>query len=180
MGWRISMIKFLFTMLLNLIGIGILVVVLVVPLAPQFKNDSRVDNLMAAVLCNPGEQMVRVQSTNPLLSRFGIGMTPTCVNTQGQRRDVTTRWIIIGLGGFAFTFLFGIVLEVVLIINAIRRRIARSIMPRDTYASVPMSTPMTAAAPLKDQLRQLEDAKKAGLITFDEYDRLRSEILSKM
>jgi hypothetical protein len=60
-----------------------------------------------------------------------------------------------------------------------RRRIARSMRPKDGYVSAPV-VPMTAAAPLKDQLRQLEDAKKAGLITFDEYDRLRSEILSKM
>ena len=173
------MIKFLFTLLLNLIGIGILVVVLVVPLAPQFKNDSRVDTIMAAVLCNPGEKLVRAQSANPLLSRFGVAMTPTCINAQGQRRDVTTRWITIGLGGFAFTFIFGFVLEIVLIINAVRRRIARSMRPREAYPS-PLVITTAAAAPLKDQLRQLEDAKKAGLITFDEYDRLRSEILSKM
>src|SRR6185369_2790 len=129
--------------------------------APQFKNDSRVDTVMAAVLCNPGEKLVRAQSTNPLLSRFGVAMTPTCITAQGQRRDVTTRWITIGLGGFAFTFLFGIVLEVVLIINAIRRRIARAVIPRDSYyVSAPVMPP-TVAAPLKDQLRQLEDAKKA-------------------
>jgi len=171
--------KFLFTLLLNVIGIGFLIVVIVVPIAPQFKNDSRVDTIMAAVLCNPGEHMVREPITG-ILSRIGIAITPTCINQQGQRRDVTTRWIVIGLGGFAVTFLFGFVLEMVLIANAIRRGIARAVIPRGNAVAAPLPMPPPPSANLSDQLRQLEDAQKAGLITFDEYEQKRQEILKKI
>ncbi len=172
------MIKFLFTILLNVIGIGFVLVVILLPIVPQFKNDSRVDTVMAAVLCNPGERLIRAQSTNPLLSRFGVAMTPTCINGQ-QRRDVTTRWLTIGLAGFAFTFLFSTVLEVVLILNAIRRRIVRAVRPRDVYRPVQQPATLMPLS-LSDQLGQLEEAKKAGLITYDEYNQKRSEILKKM
>jgi len=40
--------------------------------------------------------------------------------------------------------------------------------------------PPPPSANLSDQLRQLEDAQKAGLITFDEYEQKRQEILKKI
>jgi len=172
------MIKLLFTILLNVIGIGFLIAVLVIPIAPQFKNDSRVDQALGVLLCNGGEYLVREQISNPMLQRFGIsGITPTCINPQGQRRDVTTRWITIGVSGFTITFVIGIVLEFVLILNAIRRRIARAVRPQTVGVVVP---PPPVAVSLSDQLSQLDAAQKAGLITYDEYERLRQEILKKM
>jgi hypothetical protein len=172
------MIKFLLTALLNLIGIGFLILVIVVPITPQFKNDSRVDNLLGLALCNPGEHLVR-EPVSGILSRLGIVITPYCVNGQA-RRDVTFRWITLGLSGFAFVFLFDIVLQIALILNAIRHAIFRSIRRRNSTPSQPVNIPVPPApVSLKDQLQQLEDAQKAGLITYDEYDRLRQDILGK-
>ena len=161
-----------------MIGIGLLIAVIGIPIAPQFKNDTRVDSVLGVLLCNPGEHLVRNQNSNALLNRVGVvGITPTCITPQGQKRDVTARWITTGLAGFAFTFLFGVVLNIVLVLNAIRRLIGRRMRPKSSSAVV---VPAPVEVSLSDQLRQLEEAHKAGLVSFDEYDRLRQELLKKM
>ena len=88
------MIKFLFTILLNVLGIGILILVIVVPISPQFKNDKRVDSVLGTVLCNQGERLVRESSNNPVLSRVGLAITPYCISRNGQKSDVTMRWLL--------------------------------------------------------------------------------------
>lgn len=48
------MIKFLISILLNGIGIGLLLVVIIVPGLPQFRTDRRVDDLLTLVLRSLG------------------------------------------------------------------------------------------------------------------------------
>src|SRR5258707_279557 len=175
------MLKFLFTLLLNLIGIIILVAVIVIPIAPQFRNDKRVDSLLGTVLCAQGQRLVREPSNNPVLSRVGLAITPYCISRSGQKNDVTTRWLLIGLGGFGVTMLFGIVLDIMLALNAFRRAVVHLAIWRNTPPRFP-TTPTMPPSPdielsLSDKLKRLDDARQSGSISNDDYNRLRQNIL---
>ncbi len=176
--------KFLLTLLLNVIGIGILIAVIIIPIAPQFRNDKRVDSLLGAVLCPQGQRLVREQNTNAMYNRVGITITPYCVSRNGQRGDVTTRWLLIGLGGFGVAMLFGTVLDIMLLLSAFRRGVMHIAVARNTPPSFP-TTPTMPPSPdielsLSDRLKRLDEARQSGLITHDQYDRLRQDILKKM
>ena len=177
------MIKFLFTVLLNLIGVGILVAVIIVPGAPQFRNDKRVDSLLGLVLCNQGERLVRQTSNNPVLGSVGLAITPYCISRNGQNRDVTMRWMLIGLGGFGFTMLFGIVLDIMLLLNGFRRAVMHMSIKRNrlpsfsTTPSMPPSDDLELS--LKDKLKQLDDVRLSGSISDEEYKQMRQELLNK-
>jgi len=177
------MIKFLFTILLNIIGILILIAVIVIPIAPQFRNDKRVDSLLSIVLCNQGEHLIRQPSNNPALSKIGIAITPYCVSRNGQNRDVTIRWILIGLGGFGFTMLFGIVLDIMLLLNGFRRAVMHMAVKRNTLPSFSTTPSMPPSddieLSLSDKLKQLDEVHRMGAISDDEYRRMRQEILDK-
>lgn len=177
------MIKFLFTILLNVIGIAILIVVIVVPVVPQFRNDKRVDSLLGTVLCNQGESLVREPSNNPILSGVGIAITPYCVGRSGKR-DVTMRWLLIGVGGFGFTMLFGIVLDIMLLINAFRRGVTRMVIARNTAPPFPTVPTMPPSEDLElsisEKLKRLDETRRSGSISDDEYRTMRQEILKKV
>lgn len=178
------MLKFLFTILLNIIGIVILIAVIIVPIMPQFKNDKRVDSLLGAVLCSQGEKLVRESSNNPLFSRVGIAMTPYCVTRNGQKHDMTMRWLLIGLGGFGVAMLFGTVLDIMLVLNLFRRAVVHMAVVRNTPPSFPTTPSMPPSEDLElsltDKLKRLDEARKSGLIANEDYDRLRQNILEKM
>ena len=177
------MIRFLFTVLLNVIGILILVAVIIVPVAPQFRNDKRVDSLLGTVLCAQGERLVREPSNNLVLSRVGLAITPYCISRSGQKSDVTTRWLLIGAGGFGVTMLFGIVLDIMLALNAFRRAVVQLAIRRNrpvafsTTPSMPPSEDLEFS--LSDKLKRLEEARKSGSISDEDYNRLRQEILKQ-
>ncbi|MBI1282438.1 MAG: hypothetical protein GC179_30205 [Anaerolineaceae bacterium] len=177
------MFKFLFSILLNAIGIGLLLAVIIVPGMPQFRNDKRVDSLLGIILCNQGEQLVRQASNNPALSTVGITITPYCISRSGQSRDVTTRWLLIGLGGFGFTMLFGVVLDIMLLLNGFRRAVMHLSIKRNrlpSFSTTPSMPPSDdLALSLKDKLKQLDDVHLSGSISDDEYRKMRQEILDK-
>ena len=178
------MLKFLFTILLNVIGIIILIAVIIVPMMPQFRNDKRVDSLLGTVLCSQGERLVRDSSNNPIFSRVGITMTPYCVTRSGQKHDMTMRWILIGLGGFGVAMLFGLVLDIMLILNLFRRAVVHLAVVRNTPPSFSTTPSMPPSEDLElsltDKLKRLDEARKSGLIPKEDYDRLRQAILEKM
>ena len=168
--------KILLTILVNILSFAFFAVVMVIPVLPQFQDDPRVNTYLAVILCNPNERLIREKASAGIMSSFGLSMKPTCINQQ-QRRDVTTRWLVIGLGGSGVLFLAGTILEILLVLNAIRRGVVRAVTPRSKNTVVPI---IPTEATLTDKLRQLEDAHKAGLITYDEYDQKRQELLRKL
>lgn len=177
------MIKFLFTILLNIIGLLILIAVIVIPITPQFRNDKRVDSLLSIVLCNQGERVIRQPSNNPALSKIGIAITPYCISRNGQSHDVTMRWILIGLGGFGFTMLFGIVLDIMLLLNGFRRAVMHFSIKRNTLPSFSTTPSMPPSEEielsLSDKLKQLDEVHLSGSISDEEYRRMRQEMLDK-
>lgn len=132
-----------------------------------------------------------------------------CVDGQGNRREVTQEFgaELIGtttstaLSAFSSAFLWmgvstiGFFLLIIGIIVSVRKR-AKSANMLQYGSSSPISgnpamhwnMPQTSAttspksdiSDLKDRLQKLEEARSANLISQDEYDRLRQNILDKL
>ncbi len=170
--------RILITILLN--GLWIVFIgMLVVPFIPDFAGDQNVNAILGAVLCSPDERFESRANTNdyPLIEDFGIPMTPYCVNTRLETRtNVTEKWLAIGLGGAVVTFILSMVSELLLVIYSIRNKTSKLISNSNpvgfNFGMARMS--------LNDRLQQLENARQAGTITYDEYDQMRTKILREM
>lgn len=166
------------TILLN----GLLLVflgILVVPVMPDFARDRNVNAILGFVLCSPDERFERREEMNdyPLIEDLGIPMTPYCVNTRLETRtNVTEKWLAIGVIGGLVTFVLSMISELALVIYSIRNKTSKMITQSNplgvNFAGRGMS--------LNDKLQQLENARQAGTITYDEYDQMRTKILREM
>ncbi|MEO8396022.1 MAG: SHOCT domain-containing protein [Chloroflexota bacterium] len=158
----------------------------------------------AADLCKPGEELVTERGAESYSFSNGYSHSQTyyCVNDAGTRRDVTfdaaknfiggflpslgTLVIPIAGGGLCsigfFLAIFGFIFS--------RRRTFQNASSQYVFAgqNVPSSFTATPSAPVRPpaqgdlaaKLRQIEEAHKSGLITEDEYNRMRQEILDSM
>jgi hypothetical protein len=184
------------------IAIAALLIVVVVPILPGSADNPTVLNLMAVLVCQPGERAsIEVLVTH---DEDGTGYTPdvTCIGREGETSNQTGKLFVIGAGIFIVTLLPGILL---INIGARRSRssrkgslsdlqeIVRALNTQGTSSTVfsnldaGLSSDFrgnTAQSPntadLVSKLKQLEQARDGGLITQQEYDRLRQEILDKM
>jgi len=177
-----------------------------------------------AQLCKPGEKLEESKGASQYTPGQGYASSVTmyCVNSEGQKRDVTedfAKGLVGGVGGLFDNALSGIVgviiypimigfgLILTLIGLLIGRRRAAVVpvsfgLPGTASPSVYTTTfnsqnpggnidlnqiiqqarDMKAAAStdLSTRLKQLEDAKNAGLISQSEYDRARQSILDTL
>src|SRR5690242_4449861 len=169
MIFRVLLLTFL-----SILWIGSLIGTLIIPIMPEYIQNETVNNLLGSVLCDPGEKLERVQDVNPMLGDFGIAMIPYCINITSQtRRDVTERWLVIGVGVTVGAFLLSTIAEISFAISLIRKKMKQGGQLASAFAG-------RSSASLSDQLSQLEEARKAGLITYDEYDQKRGDILKKL
>jgi len=160
--------------LLTTLWIGSLLGTLIIPIMPEYMQNETVNNLLGSILCDPNEKLERVEDVNPILGDIGIAMIPYCVNISSEtRRDVTERWLVIGLGLTVGTFLLSTIAEMAFAIGLIRKKMKQGGQIASAFAG-------RSSASLSDQLSQLEEARKAGLITYDEYDHKRGDILKKL
>jgi hypothetical protein len=223
--------------LLIIIAIAILVVVMVIPVLPMTAENRDVDNYLQALLCQPTDRIVREQYSFTDRDGTNFSMDVYCETVEGQREDVTGKWVLFSMIGFAVPLLIGIGAFIL----AGRRRAISS----DTFPGVALGTPTsfsTGSTPqvvvtrygggssspvegvefkdgvlkvggmqismggfspeqietLKRQaaqaqgqtpsgdtdfvakLKQIQEARDAGLISSAEYDHLRQEILDNM
>ena len=162
--------------LLNILWVAIMAGTLIIPIMPEFMDDDTVNSLLGSILCDPDEKLQRVEKVNPTLGDMGIAMIPYCLNTTREtKRDVTERWLVIGLVATGVTFLLSTLAELFFAFSLIRQKVKQGVQLATAFAG--QANPSTN---LSDQLRQLEAAQKAGLITYDEYDQKRGEILKKL
>jgi len=164
----------------------------------------------AADLCKPGEQLVTEQGGESYSYSTGYSHNQYyyCVNDAGTRRDVTLEAAKRFVGGFLPSLgtlvipiisgglcTVGFFLPLLGFIFSRRRRL-QTATSQYVFAGANPSTayPLSSATPwsqsppassslsasLTDLLRQLEDARKSGLISEDEYNRMRQEILNSM
>lgn len=154
-------------MMVAMIGLCVLVVL---PVLPFLERRGPIDRILEPVLCAPGETIERDPYTTAG-SRGGTTFTMSvyCLDANEGRRDATDRWIFISMGAFLVPFLVGLF---ALIAGA--QRNAR-VVTSSPYA-VTIEQP-TASRSLTQRLKELQEARDAGLLTADEYDRLRREVL---
>jgi hypothetical protein len=152
----------------------------------------------AAELCNPGETLDEVRGAEEYTALEGTrrAIRYFCVNDAGERREVTTSFVtgmlgdaLRGLGVFAIPFLSSCICTVGLLFTAFgaifsRRRAMLAVnnfaFPEDFDTTTASRQPSAASAALTNRLRQLEDARRSGLISEDEYQRMRQEALDNL
>lgn len=160
----------------------------------------------AEELCNPGETLDEVtgQEEYTALEGWRHSVQYYCVNDAGVRRDVTGNFVQ-GMLGEAFGGVGSLLIPIIssflcvpglilLVLGLIfsRRRVANSNVVVRTYSygsptgsrfqfpDDPTTPLQTTSDDPSARLMKLDAVRKAGLITEDEYTRIRQEILDSM
>ncbi|MBI1281052.1 MAG: hypothetical protein GC179_23200 [Anaerolineaceae bacterium] len=174
-----------------------------------------------AQLCKPGEKLEESKGASQYTPGQGYASSVTmyCVNSEGQKRDVTEEFanglvgqvgglfdnVLSQIGSFVIyptLIVVGVVLAIIGLLIGRRRSRADSFgvvggaptVYTTTYTSpksgdsidlnqiIQQARDMKASssADLSTRLKQLEDAKNAGLISQTEYDRARQNILDTL
>jgi hypothetical protein len=154
----------------------------------------------AEALCNPGETLDEEHGAEEYTALEGYRRSVRyyCVNDAGERREVTGSFVT-GMLGDAFSGLGTLLIPLVgscfctvgifatifgwLFARRHPLRVATAnnfAFPDDNFlgTQTPLSTIPENQRALASKLRQLEDARSAGLISEDEYQRLRREALN--
>jgi hypothetical protein len=157
-------------------------VIVVIPVLPPFETNAGIDNMLRPLLCQEGETIERQQYTER--ARRGgtsFSMNVYCIDQNATRRDETVRWFVVGAGFFVVPFLIGLF---AIIFGSSRgaRAFTDSLMPNVSVQNASGYTPMGASQSpsLTQRLKEIQDARNAGLITAEEYERLRKEALDSM
>ena len=187
------------------VSIGILLIFaavgfLLFSLIPAMTDDSQfVLDIFEPIYCGAGEQL-SAERVVGRTSDGGVGMTAyyTCMRPNESTYDATGKMFLITGGVFTALLLLGIALLVfarrsadsaVYAGGAPVRYVTVSVQdasggapasaPEDLF-DLPLNANPPAAAPdLQEKLRQLQEAYDHQLISRDEYDRKRTEILSE-
>jgi len=138
-----------------------------------------------ATFCRSGEKLATAEPRGTGSGTIGLLF---CVDDAGQRRDITTDvmenafgqmfTVLPGWATTSFTaialFCIGLPILIVGAILSLRgSRKPTPLMPSEGFSGNPPAT-------LKDQLKQLDDARNAGLISDTEYERKRQQILDQV
>ncbi len=171
-----------FGCLLMILSMLALCGIIVIPVLPPFEESAEIDGYLLPLLCQPDENIERDQYSGPG-SRGGTSysMDVYCIDKDGERRDETGRWGLIGGGAFVLPFLLGLVM----LIGGLNRNARLTTSTLTVYPSGSQvnlggsSFPSGEGLSLSERLKQLQDARDAGLVTVEEYERLRQEILNE-
>lgn len=166
--------KIFLSVVLNLLWVGMLFGLIIIPSTPDSFNNGTIDALLGSILCEVDERLQRVQAPNLSLDLIDVEMVPYCVNTRTETwRDVTERWTLIALGGTALAFVVSTMVEMWVVVSLMRRKqeqeAAMGIVRGRNGKVLPKET-------VTHKLEQIETAYKAGLITYDEYDKARQNV----
>ncbi|MBZ0285366.1 MAG: SHOCT domain-containing protein [Anaerolineae bacterium] len=178
-----------FGCLLMIVSFVVLCGLVVLPVIPFLEDTKAFDDLLQPLFCQKGETVVREQYQTTDRDGTSYSMDVYCVSEEG-RRDVTAQWFLVGIVGFTAPFLIGLFA----FIFGVNRGVRRVTVGGDTDIlgggrTVDLSSFMSpsqaatsssgSSKSLSDKLKQIQEARDAGLITVDEYDRLRREILDE-
>ena len=172
-------------LLIILAVVGLLVIV-VVPVLPFLNDSPQVDSFMQPLLCQPGETVRREQYSYRDYEGTSYSMNVYCIGDDEVERDVSARWFIMGAVAFTVPFLIGLFMFIYGVNRYTKNRVATlttaSIGNIDWGSGVmSANTGSSGAKPtLTQRLKELQDARDAGLITAIEFDRARQQILDSM
>jgi hypothetical protein len=165
--------------LLILLSMAGLCVIIVLPVLPFMESSQTIDDLLQPLVCEPGEKIERDQYQTAG-SRGGtlFTMSVYCIGSEGSRRSATDRWTLIGAGIFAIPFLVGLFSVIFGATRSAQKAAAGApVMTLSGQAAALSPAGSGAGSTLAQKLKELDEARDAGLITADEYERLRQEIL---
>lgn len=178
--------------LLSIIGMVCLFGIVVLPVLPFLEKTTLIDDYLQPLLCEPGETIQRSQYSTRDSEGTSYSMDVSCRNSDRQERDVTGRWMLIGIAGFLVPFLIGLFMFIGGVNRGVRRVVTTAngdvILPTPTttifgnkeLVNSAMNAMRSAGSKsLTEKLQQVQDARDKGLISSEEYDRLRQEILDK-
>lgn len=175
--------------LLMIVSFVLLCGLVVLPVIPFLEDTKAFDDILQSVFCKEGEAVERDQYQTRDSEGTSYSMDLYCIGEEG-RRDVTGQWFLVGMLGFMAPFLIGLFA----FIFGVNRGVRRVTINRDSDvlgggSTLDLSSFMSPSQPvpsssggiksLTDKLKQIQDARDAGLITSEEYDRLRQEILDE-
>ncbi|MCL4877996.1 MAG: hypothetical protein KJ064_15165 [Anaerolineae bacterium] len=166
--------------LLMIFSMVVLFGVTVIPVIPAFEDNQTIDDLLQPLMCQSGETIQRDQYSRSDTRGTSYSMEVYCVKNNELKRDVTNRWIMVGVVGFVAPFLIGLFSFLVGVIRGAAKLTGQVVSPLITSPGVMVTTVGKGGAsmPLADRLKQVEDAHRAGLISLDEYERMRQEIMN--
>jgi hypothetical protein len=170
-----------FGILFIALGVLGLCVLIVIPVLPPFETNAGIDNMLRPLICQEGEAIERQQYSEP--SREGgtsFSMNVYCIDQEATRRDETGRWALIGAGVFIVPFLLG--LFGVIAGSSQNARSDRSRSATISMQNMAGFTPtgIGSSPTLTERLKQIQQARDAGMITSEEYERLRKEALDAL
>lgn len=177
------------------VGFAALCILTVLPVLPPFAQNETIDTIIGTVVCQPGETVLRDQYQTQDSDGTGYSMDVYCINAREQREDVTGKWFLISIGAFLLPFLVGL-FSFIFASNRASKNVA---VPTTGFSVDPLSGRVnlgSSSSPisgfnqsavsfsagkksLSDRLKEIQDARDKGLITEEEYDRIRQEILDK-
>jgi hypothetical protein len=170
-------------LILSMLG---LCAIVVVPVLPFLDDSPQIDQFLQPILCQPGETVRRDQYSTTDNDGTSYSMNVYCLGDDEVERDVTDRWFLIGLVAFLAPFLVGLF---ALIFGVQRNAVKSAVNTASGSAgwAVPGSGVMSVNtgstgknASLTQRLKELQEARDAGLISAVEYDRMRQQILDSM
>jgi hypothetical protein len=157
-------------------------------------------NILEPILCAPGENLTMSVVVTHDFDGTGYSGDYDCVRPDETSYDVTDKSFILAGAAFTIPFLIGLVMVIVAFNRAVRGVIPTGTVeinpawntpsmstsvsqafhsqsvPSNTYSfDAPASTPGNTE--LTSRLKQLRDAYDAGMISHDEYERTRADLL---
>ena len=184
--------------LLILVGIGALVFML----SPLFLTDKQpILNILEPILCAQDEKLtLQVITASYRPGETSISGDYDCVRANGTTYDVTDKSFILGAASFTVPFLIGLFMTIGAFNRAVRGVIPTRTVEINTGWNTPsmstsvsqalnsMSAPSnsvgfnTPAPPAEEteltkRLKQLRDAYDSGMISNEEYERTKADLL---
>jgi hypothetical protein len=195
--------------LLGVLLIGFAVVALfalvVIPVLPFGENNPTLMQIKGTLVCEPGQQYV-MEGYNFSDNRgSGRRFNVFCVGDDGAKLDVMEKDFLVSLVLFVVPFLVGLFLTIgasTALARGVTRRALQDVsgfqmgqdgsinvsgmqirVQRSGVESMPIDPNAfqfgDQSVTLADKLKQLEQARTQGLITQDEYDKMRKQILDE-
>jgi hypothetical protein len=169
-------------------------------LAPLFLQDKTpVLNVMQPIFCEPGDKLtVEVITSHYRPGETSVTGDYNCIRPNGTTYNVTDKSFIVGAAAFVVPFLIGLFLMIGAWNRSVRGVIPAGTVEINTGGSFSPFTPTTpymnpqspssgystgtGANPqgnteLTNRLKQLRDAYDAGMISNEEYERTRADLL---
>lgn len=175
--------------LLQIFSMVALCVLVGLPVLPFTADNAMLDSVLQPLLCGAGETLRRDQySTSYRPGEVRFSMEVYCVDGDNRERDATGQWIGLSIIAFTAPFMIGILLFIFGLFRTARRSadrltagLSQGLGAAGLNASPAQGIVGAANNPtLTQRLKELQEARDAGLITEDEFQQKRRELVDRL